>query len=244
MSQSPSDRLIKRITALHRSLQLDEGGKLSTMERDLMLGYLRELYEIYATHQKGKPYAPAAVDGSAPQRPVPPPPAPQPVPAPAPAPAPAPPPAPKPVVVPPPVAPRPVAPPPAPTPPPAPIPAPTPAPPPAPAYRPPAPAPTPPPAPKLSALFADDAPASRFGRQPLQALSKGLTINTRILFARELFGDDNDLLSTSVRTLDSSGSFAAAQPVLESMARRFEWTAEGRIETAREFIELVRRRYV
>jgi len=58
MPQSPSDRLINRITALHRSLQLDEGGKLSTMERDLMLGYLRELYEIYATHQEGKPYTP------------------------------------------------------------------------------------------------------------------------------------------------------------------------------------------
>lgn len=242
MTQSPSDRLIKRITALHRSLQLDEGGKLSTMERDLMLGYLRELYEIYATHQEGKPYTPPAVDGSAPERTVPPPPAPKP----APAPAPPPPPAPKPVVVPPPVAPRPVTPPPAPAPPPSPSPAAAPAPPPAPAYRPPTPAPTPPPAsaPELSGLFTDDAPASRFGRQPLQALGKGLTINTRILFARELFGDDNDLLSTSVQTLDTSGSFAAAQPVLESMARRFEWAAEGRIETAREFIELVRRRYV
>lgn len=96
----------------------------------------------------------------------------------------------------------------------------------------------------MRALFADDGPSSRFGRQPIKDLNKGLTINTRILFSRELFGNDNDLLNTSLRTLNTSGSFAAAQPVLETMARRFEWPAESRVETAREFIELVRRRYV
>ena len=217
MPQSPADRLINRISALHRSLQLDEGGKLSTMERDLMLGYLRELYEIYATHQEGKPYTPPPVATPPPVKATPPPsPAPKPAPAPKPEPAPAPPP-------------RPVTPP-------APV-------------TPPPPAVTPNPlstasTPDMRALFADDGPSSRFGRQPLADLNKGLTINTRILFSRELFGDDNELLNTSLRTLNSSGSFAAAQPVLETMARRFDWPAEGRLETAREFIELVRRRYV
>ncbi|MEM9837435.1 MAG: hypothetical protein AAF828_13080, partial [Bacteroidota bacterium] len=67
MSQSSADRLISRINALHKSLQLDAGGKLSAMERDLMLGYLRELYELYAN-----PVAPAA------SKPPPPPPAPKP----------------------------------------------------------------------------------------------------------------------------------------------------------------------
>lgn len=233
MPQSPSDRLINRITALHRSLQLDEGGKLSTMERDLMLGYLRELYEIYATHQEGKPYTPPPVTTAAET----------PAPAPVPTPAPAPPPPVKPVVVP------------KPTPPPA-----APTPPPPPETKPPQPTPapvltnpTPPPAPRpivsssasaeVKALFNDEGPSSRFGRQPLQDLSKGLTINTRILFTRELFGGDNDLLNTSVGALNGAGSFAAARPQLESMARRFEWAREERAETAKEFIELVRRRY-
>jgi len=58
-----------------------------------------------------------------------------------------------------------------------------------------------------------------------------------------LFGGDNDLLNTSVRALNGAGSFAAARPQLESMARRFEWSREERAETAKEFIELVRRRY-
>lgn len=231
MPQSPADRLIKRISALHRSVQLDEGGKLSAMERDLMLGYLRELYEIYATHRESNPYAPPTVDGRPPtpaestrltpgvtRGPSPSPAASASSSAPPPAasasvplssastPAPAPP------ATPPPSTPASAA------------------------------APTPPS--DLDALFTDDGPSSRFGRQPLSAINKGLTINTRILFTRELFGGDGDLLGTSVRTLDASGSFAAARPVLKSMARRFDWTAESRLETAREFIELVRRRYV
>jgi hypothetical protein len=110
---------------------------------------------------------------------------------------------------------------------------------------------TPPPAPTVSVaasgavkeLFAEDPHANPFGRQPLKDLTKSLTINNRVLFTRDLFGSDNDLLNTTLRTLNSSGSLAAAQPVLESLARRFEWTGEGKNETAREFIELVRRRY-
>lgn len=96
----------------------------------------------------------------------------------------------------------------------------------------------------MRALFTEDTAAGRFGRQPLADLTKALTINNRILFSRDLFGDDNDLLNTSLRTLNTAGSFSAAQPVLESMARRFNWTEEGKVETALEFIELVRRRYV
>ncbi|SEQ33412.1 hypothetical protein [Neolewinella agarilytica] len=231
MPQSPADRLISRITALHKSLQLGEGHKISAMERDLMLGYLRELYEIYAGHQD-QPAPPRAAAPAAPK--VTPAPAPVPPPAPAPAPAPAPPPpAPAPVAATP-------APPPVPVPAPAPAPRVTPTPPPAP---PPPPAPTPASSVDAAALFADEGPASPFGRQPLADLTRALTINNRVLFSRDLFGDDNELLNTTLRTLNTSGSFAAARPVLESIARRFDWSEETKVETAREFIELVRRRY-
>lgn len=85
--------------------------------------------------------------------------------------------------------------------------------------------------------------ASPFGRQPVSDLTRALTINNRVLFSKDLFGDDNELLNTTLRTLNSSGSIAAAQPVMASLARRFEWAEESKKETAREFIELVRRRY-
>jgi hypothetical protein len=230
MAQSPADRLISRITALHKSLQLDDGGKLSTMERDLMLGYLREIYEIYATHQEGKPYTPPPAPSPPPVRPQPiAAPAPRPAPAPAVVPTPAPPVAPV-VTPPPPVAPTPpqvvVAPPP-----------------PTPQPVTPQPATPQPASGDLRALFVDDATAGRFGRQSLADLTRALTINNRVLFSRDLFGDDNDLLNTSMRTLNIAGSFSVAQPTLESIASRFNWTEEDKIETAKEFIELVRRRY-
>lgn len=227
MSSPSADRLISRINALHKSLQLDEGAKLSAMERDLMLGYLRELYELYAHGAERRVATPQ----------------PKPAPTPPPAPAPAPP---KPVAPPPaPVAevPRPV---PAPPPPPKPAPAPPQAP--VVQAQPPTPPTPPPPAPapvsgNLKDLFAEDPMASPFGRQSLRDLTKAMTINNRVLFSRDLFGGDNELLNTTLRTLNSSGAMAAAQPVLESLARRFDWPEEGKKETAREFIELVRRRY-
>lgn len=221
MPQSSADRLISRINALHKSLQLDAGGKLSAMERDLMLGYLRELYEIYANPEATN--KPAAVPPPKPApAPAPPPPAPKPAPAPPPPPV---------VKAPEPVAPPPPKPQPAPAPPPKPAPSPT--------YV------STNSSPEIVALFADDGASatSRFGRQPLKDLTKGLGINSRILFTKDLFGDDNDLLNTTLRTLNTSGSMMAAQPVLESLARRYNWTEAEKVETAQEFIELVRRRF-
>ena len=60
MPQTNADRLLNRITALHKSLQLDEGGHVSKMERDLMLNYLREFYEIYASGTIAPPAAKAS----------------------------------------------------------------------------------------------------------------------------------------------------------------------------------------
>ena len=293
MAQSNADRLLSRITSLHRSLQLDEGGSLSAMERDLMLGYLRELYEIYA---KGVPVpaAPQAASVPPPSRPMPehtpplgaggppPPPAPEPPvmrqPDPTPVSRPVPPPVHEPVrtatppVTPPPSVQAPPQPTPAPqltnpTPPPVPD-APVP-PPPAPAYTanvvrtspepvtptppPPAPIPpsapaTPPPAPssgnaKVAALFTESTPTTRFARQPLADLTKALSINSRLLFTSDLFGGDGDLLNITLRTLNSAGAMSGARPVLENIAEKYDWASEEKQETAREFIELVRRRY-
>lgn len=97
---------------------------------------------------------------------------------------------------------------------------------------------------KLKALFAEDDHGNPFGPQPLKDLTRALTINNRVLFSKDLFGDDNELLNTTLRTLNASGAMAAAQPVLASLARRFDWAEEDKAETAREFIALVRRRYV
>ncbi len=251
MSQSKADRLISRITALHHSLQLDkdEAGP-SRLERDLMLGYLREVYDIYLhfgtamaetrTKKETPVPEPPATPAPAPLPPAPPP-APDPAPGPTP---PAPAPAPR--------APEPVPPPPVPT-----VPVP---PPPAPAYaahtariepeytrptpNPPQPAPRPNASPDVEALFKENETngLSRRIQQKVSDLTRALSINNRVLFSNALFAS-NEELNRALKDLNLKGSFSNAKPQLVDLAQRHHWADEDRQETAREFIDLVRRRY-
>ncbi|NJB87171.1 hypothetical protein GGR26_002948 [Lewinella marina] len=247
MLQSKADKLLNRITALHRSLQLnDEDDAPSALERDLMLGYLRDLYAVYldlgqpqSTGPKEmppKPETPATPTPEPKPQPAPPPPVrtPEPeIPAPRPeTPAPA---------VPPEVPDVPMPPPPAP---------------PVathtaridPEFQ----RPSPEPAvaerkasPDVEALFREDEEnglTNRLMRQRVTDLTRSLSINNRVLFSNKLF-DGNEDLNAALKDLNLRGSFANAKPLLADLARQHQWTHEDRQETAREFIDLVRRRY-
>ncbi len=61
-----SDRLLRRITTLHEQLQQD-GDTPSRLERDLMLGYLRELYTVYTELDEPKE-KPKPKEKTAPER--------------------------------------------------------------------------------------------------------------------------------------------------------------------------------
>ncbi|MBB4078800.1 type IV secretory pathway VirB10-like protein [Lewinella aquimaris] len=239
MSQSKADRILSRITALHHSLQLDkdESGP-SALERDLMLGYLRELYDLYLNAGEAQQQVRKQLEKTDPKPPPPPPP---------PAPAPKPEPAPEPVKV---------------APPPPPVPeAPVP-PPPAPAYaehtakidpeysrpapNPPQPAPQPNLSPDVEALFKEvetNGFSSRRMQPKVNDLTRALSINNRVLFSNTLFRN-NEELNLALKELNLKGSFGNARAQLIDLAQHHHWTDEERQETAREFIDLVRRRYV
>ena len=238
MAQTKADKLLSRITALHRSLRLeDEEDTPSPLERDLMLGYLRDLYAVY-------------LDVDTERSDAPPPPRENPAPTPEP----------QPVVPPPPPTPprepevkqlpeekpAPAAPPEAPG-----VPVP---PPPAPPYaehtapidprfdsRPASPA-----GPRIEALFQDTEEHGSLGnhlvRQRVTDLNRSLSINNRVLFAKKLF-HGNDDLNDALKSLNLKGSMENAKPMLVELAQRHRWAEEEREETAREFIDLVRRRY-
>ncbi|THH36455.1 hypothetical protein [Neolewinella litorea] len=245
MLQTKADKLLSRITALHRSLQLDdEDDAPSALERDLMLGYLRDLYALYLEVGEKKASSPREM----PPRPATPPATPAPEPPPPP---PAPVKTPEPEV---PATPR------------QPTPAPA-----APPEVPDVPVP-PPPAPAMAAHTArvepqtkptngkasgSNAPAAveslfrepeessltnRLMRQRVTDLTRSLSINNRVLFSNKLFGG-NEELNAALKDLNLRGSFANAKPLLVELAREHEWAEEERQETAREFIDLVRRRY-
>ncbi len=212
MANPKADRLLQRITALHKSLQLDPDTDPSAMERDLMLGYLRDLYDCYLNQDT--PVVP---------------PAPRPAPVSTPTPTPTPPPAP--VVS---------------APPPSPAPTPTPAPVPPPAPAPPQPAPEPNLSPEVRELFEEHHGAdlaARLGRQRISDLTRAMTINNRVLFSNTLFDNNNELMNTVLVSLNLKGSFDNAKDTLVDLAQRHQWAEESKRDTAREFIELVRRRY-
>ncbi len=256
MSQTKADKLLNRITALHRSLQLDdEDDAPSALERDLMLGYLRDLYALYhdvgsekqkderkPTPQVSTPAPPKAApmppDPPKPVDPPPAPPKPEPeIPAPQPE---------KPAPASPPEIPE------------APVP-PPPAPPFAehtaridpefndrPAPNPPQPAPAPNLSPEVDALFQEPNGSNgintRLVRQRVSDLNRALSINNRVLFSNKLF-NGNEELNEALKTLNLKGSMSNAKPMLIDLAQQHQWASEEREETAREFIDLVRRRY-
>ena len=254
MAQTQADKLLSRITALHRSLRLEDADDTpSPLERDLMLGYLRDLYAIYL--EVGT--VSAATPPKPPADPVP---MPREVPAPAPAPPPAPAPRPDPpsrpsVPAPEPERPAPASPPEVPD---APVP-PPPAPPVAqhtaridpryddrPAPAPPQPSPAANVSPKVAALFQEPDDSASLGNRLVSHrvtdLNRSLSINNRVLFSKKLFRN-NDELNEALKALNLKGSMDNAKPMLVDLAQQHHWAEEERQETAREFIDLVRRRY-
>ena len=114
-----------------------------------------------------------------------------------------------------------------------------------PAPNPPQPAPSPNQSPEVEELFEETAGhglANRMVRQRVTDLNRALSINNRVLFANKLFGS-NEELNQALKELNLKGSMANAKPTLVDFAQQHQWAQEGRRETAREFIDLVRRRY-
>ncbi|MEM7575287.1 MAG: hypothetical protein AAF433_20435 [Bacteroidota bacterium] len=249
MDSKQASKILERIVAIHKSLQLESGGSLSAMERDLLLDYLRQLYDFYHAHPTGVAAAPSRSTATAPiaqtkAAPSPPAPAPKPKPAPKP-----------------PAAPVQQAPPaPTPTPPPAPAPAPPPKPRPAPAPQPTAaprpqvkaPASTVPsrvsgPLPaKVKALFVESNStdlSEQLSRQPIQDLTKAMGINDRLLYANDLFQGNTELMTNFLKDCNRHSNFSPAEKALGELAQQYAWGEEERADTARRFIKLIRRRY-
>lgn len=241
--------LLKKINTLNDSLSLDNG-PIASIERDLMLSYVRQLYEAYLDGTsngqaivKKTTTAKTVSENSAPELEIVPPPA-EPEPAPEP---------PKRRYTPPRIieipdtAPEPVK-----------VSTPTPPPPPpvqksAPPVVTPAPTSAPVRAaagnsdPKIRSLF-DQREAKelseKLGLQPLKDLTKGLSINDRLLYTNDLFNKDNNLFNAVLKQLNDLSSFDQARPVLEEQAARYTWTDEEKADVARDFIKHVRRRFV
>ncbi len=228
MNAQQAQILLEKINALWRSMHATPG-QISAIERDLMLSYIRQLYDIFLAGQLAAPQLASRPMSQAPPPPpvvrpeaakptpeAPPPTAPQPEPAPPPS-------APVQVIAPPPKA--------QPTPPPAPKSAP----------------PTPKATGQLESLFSikpSGELSDKLSRQPIADLTKAFAINDRLLYINELFGKDSNAFVENVRLLNSMSDFAEAKNHLIQLAQQHHWLDEERVESAQTFIQLVQRRFL
>jgi hypothetical protein len=244
MSLQTSKFLLEKIATLHHNMCLDEA-RIAPIERDLMLSYVRQLYEHFLELPvKHRPHAPQVVPVPVPivTKPVAEPPLvemPKPVVE-----------APKPVVeVPKPIveAPKPVVEAPKPV-----VEAPK------PVVEVPKPivvAPKPvvdapksrPVSSEITALFEVSLGTElldRLAQAPIADLNRAFSFNDRLLYSNELFNSNLRYFEEKVKEINYSTTYEAAQTMLEDSAILFKWTAtDDRKKAARNFLKLVRRRF-
>jgi hypothetical protein len=101
--------------------------------------------------------------------------------------------------------------------------------------------------PETLALFEFEAPkelSEKLSETPIADLKKAFSLNDRLLMTTELFGGDSKSLENTVVTVQGLSSFEEAKSYLiQFCAERYAWAEKNKIEPARRFIKIVRRRF-
>lgn len=86
--------------------------------------------------------------------------------------------------------------------------------------------------------------SDKLSRAPIQDLTKCMGINEKIFTVQELFGGDSALFTKSMESMDKFNSLEQAKDYLvEHVAVTHNWTAEDKLKKAANFIKLISRRY-
>lgn len=86
--------------------------------------------------------------------------------------------------------------------------------------------------------------SDRLSDLPIADLKKAIALNDKLLYTRELFGGQGSVFDSAIADINSMGSFADAQNyMIKQCVKRFEWSDARRIDMAKTFIRLVRRRF-
>ena len=83
--------------------------------------------------------------------------------------------------------------------------------------------------------------SDKLGESPLDDIKKGMGLNERIIFLKDLFNGKQEDFDAAVNTLNNAGSFDIARQELSELAAKYDWASKEK--QAKPFIRLVRRRY-
>ncbi len=132
---------------------------------------------------------------------------------------------------------------------------PAPAPPPPPPVEMPRPAPPPPPPVPVTAsspsgldvLFEEKQAkelSEKLAESPIADLKKAIALNDRLMYTSELFAGDGKAFENTLESLNSFTHFEDARNYLvQHCAVQYAWTDKKRLDSAKAFVKLVRRRY-
>ena len=83
--------------------------------------------------------------------------------------------------------------------------------------------------------------SDKLGETSLDDIKKGMGLNERVIFLKDLFNGKQEDFDAAVNTLNNSGSFEVARRELAELAAKYDWASKA--HQAKPFIRLVRRRY-
>lgn len=86
--------------------------------------------------------------------------------------------------------------------------------------------------------------SEKLSDSPIRDLTSALSINDKLLYSNELFGRQPNILGESLSTLNRFESMDQAKRFLINIAEQYNWGDEERADIARSFIKTIRRRYL
>lgn len=99
----------------------------------------------------------------------------------------------------------------------------------------------------LAELFADKGVnelSDKLNKLPISDINRAMGINEKVLTINELFHGDQELFSKTILKLNSLTSYGEAKNYLMGgVAADLNWASESKIKKAEKFIQLLRRRY-
>lgn len=101
---------------------------------------------------------------------------------------------------------------------------------------------------KIELLFQEDSSgdlSSRLGKLPIKDLSQALGLNDKILTINELFQGDGGQYQTTIQALNNLSTFADARVYLEkNIIFPNNWLENDKLKKAARFIRVIQRRYM
>lgn len=80
--------------------------------------------------------------------------------------------------------------------------------------------------------------------QPIENLHSALSINEKIATLNDLFGGDHAAFNETLGALNSMMEFEQAKELLKKMAFRYDWASAAKEPKAKNFIKIVRRKFL